>query len=415
MLVHRIISLQRWQARFTFHWIVSPRADLLWFIGGALGGYLLLYLHAGLGLDMITVWFLWVVLLDSPHFFGTYSRTYFDREEWQRRRKLLLGSLAWFLVGPAVLGLSYLGYRLGWEAYRVPFLAFLVFFNLWAYWHVVRQHYGILSLYRRKSGETDPVDFRIDRALIYVGLLAPFVAFAIRHPEARAALGLSEAFPAYPVLPEAGWRGRLAALLDSGYWGALHWDHYVLALAWAAWLTIIAVFLLRQIQRWRAGLPLNGSKLLFLLALLPLYSLIGFSSLALSAPLLAFSAFVTIYHDIQYHAIVWFHHRNRYHRPGVDPNRFGLAVKISRSFLTYMACGIAMAVVFRFLGCLLEVHPGCGPLVLTSQHELFGTFSTRELVLAFLIGFPMHHYFLDQYIWRPSRDESLRRDLKLEE
>jgi len=114
MLVHRIISLQRWQARFTFHWIVSPRADLLWFIGGALGGYLLLYLHAGLGLDMITVWFLWVVLLDSPHFFGTYSRTYFDREEWQRRRKLLLGSLAWFLVGPAVLGLSYLGYRLGW-------------------------------------------------------------------------------------------------------------------------------------------------------------------------------------------------------------------------------------------------------------------------------------------------------------
>ncbi|MCS7082831.1 MAG: hypothetical protein N2561_04355 [Bacteroidetes bacterium] len=410
----KALALARWQERFTAQWIVSPRADLLWFIGGALAGYGLLYLHAGLHLDMITVWFLWVLLLDSPHFFGTYSRTYFDKEEWQRRKALLLGSLLWFLVGPAVLGLSYVGYRLGWEGYRIPFLAFLVFFNLWAYWHVVRQHYGILSLYRRKNGETGLTDLRIDQALLYGGLLAPFVAFAIRHPQARAALGLPERFPEYPALSGSGLEGRLSALWELDYWRALHWEHFVVAVAWAAWLTVIAAFLLRQLQRWRAGLPLNGPKLLFLLALIPLYSYIGFSSVALTAPLLAFSAFVTIYHDIQYHAIVWFHHRNRYHRPGVDPKRFGLAAKISRSFLTYMACGIAMAAVFRLLGCALEVHPGCGPLVLTSQHALFGAFSTRELVLAFLIGFPMHHYFLDQYIWRPSRDETLRRDLKLE-
>ena len=25
-------------------------------------------------------------------------------------------------------------------------------FNLWAYWHVVRQHYGFLVLYQRKAG-----------------------------------------------------------------------------------------------------------------------------------------------------------------------------------------------------------------------------------------------------------------------
>ena len=63
----------------------EPRFDLAWFIGGAATGYGMLALHAVFGLDMITVWFAWFVLLDSPHFFATWSRTYLDREEWRGR------------------------------------------------------------------------------------------------------------------------------------------------------------------------------------------------------------------------------------------------------------------------------------------------------------------------------------------
>ncbi len=386
------------------NWIVNRQADLLWFIGGALTGYAMFFLHAGLSLDMATVWFLWVVFIDSPHFFGTYVRTYFDKEEFQKRKKLLIGSLAWLLVGPAMIGSSYMLHQMNVANYRFPFLLFIVFFQLWAYWHVVRQHYGIMSLYKKKNSDFDRRDLRIDQAILYVGLLAPFLAFIIRHPEARRALGLSAALPAYPAQ---------ASFFSASFWQQLSWEHTLVFLTVLAVVSVVGIFAFRQIKRWRAGMSLNMPKIIFLAALLPLYAFICYSPAVLTAPLLAFSAFVTIYHDVQYHAIVWFYSKNRYQRPGVDARKYGLATKITRNFATYIVCGIAMAAIFRIFGCSFDVHPGCGVLVMTSTEHLFGSMTTKELLYSFLIGLPMHHYFVDQFIWRPSKDSGLQKDLKL--
>ena len=46
--------------------------------------------------------------------------------------------------------------------------------------------------------------------------------------------------------------------------------------------------------------------------------------------------------------------------------------------------------------------------------HLFGNVYSDTLLGAFFLGFPCHHYFVDQFIWKPSRDQSLRRDLNLE-
>ena len=35
--------------------------------------------------------------------------------------------------------------------------------------------------------------------------------------------------------------------------------------------------------------------------------------------------------------------------------------------------------------------------------------------IMFTSGFQMHHYILDQYIWRPGKDKKLREDLRVEE
>ncbi len=390
--------------RLSMNWIVNRQADLLWFIGGALTGYAMFFLHAGLHLDMATVWFLWVVFIDSPHFFGTYVRTYFDKEEFQKRKKLLIGSLAWLLVGPAMIGSSYMLHQMNVANYRFPFLLFIVFFQLWAYWHVVRQHYGIMSLYKKKNSDFDRRDLRIDQAILYVGLLAPFLAFIIRHPEARKALGLSAALPAYPAQ---------ASFFSASFWQQLPWEYALVSLTVLAVVSVVGIFAFRQIKRWRAGMSLNMPKIIFLAALLPLYAFICYSPAVLTAPLLAFSAFVTIYHDVQYHAIVWFYSKNRYQRPGVDARKYGLATKITRNFATYIVCGIAMAAIFRIFGCSFDVHPGCGVLVMTSTEHLFGSMTTKELLYSFLIGLPMHHYFVDQFIWRPSKDSGLQKDLKL--
>jgi hypothetical protein len=386
--------------------------DLLWFIGGALAGYGLFFVHAGLGWDMVGIWFLWVVLLDSPHFFGTISRTYFDKEEFRQRRRLLLGSLLWFAAGPIMIMLSWGLFSLGVGAYELPWQAFLIFFGLWAYWHVVRQHYGFMRLYQKKNGDSDPFDARLDSALLYAGLLLPFLVFIVRHPSVRTQFGLAETLPAYPMLPASG---RWTAPFDPAYLGSLAWEHWIVALSAALIGTLAIAFLIRQVQRVRQGQAVNGPKVLFLLAVVPLHVYVCFSSAVLSASLLAFAAFVTIFHDIQYHAIIWFHHRNRYHRPGVDKKRFGLAPKISKNLATYFGCAIFFALIFRLLGCTMDIHPGCTPFVISSEINLFGSMNTDALLKAFLLGFPLHHYFVDQYIWKTSKSKSLRKDLNMEE
>ncbi|MCK4559714.1 MAG: hypothetical protein KAV45_08010 [Calditrichia bacterium] len=50
---------------------------------------------------------------------------------------------------------------------------------------------------------------------------------------------------------------------------------------------------------------------------------------------------------------------------------------------------------------------------MTSQITLFGDISTSEFLLDFVIGILLHHYFVDQYIWRPSKDKTLQEDLKI--
>ena len=387
---------------FSINWIQGKRADLLIYIGGALTGYLMMFFHAGLHLDMITVWFIWVALIDTPHFFGTYVRTYFDKEEFQKRKILLLGSLVWLFIGPILIGISYLLYHIGYQNYNAPFFLYILIFSLWAYWHVVRQHWGILALYKKKNKDFDAWDTRIDKYLLYGGLLAPFAAFIIRHPEARSVIGLSGVFPAYPE----------GSILSTNYLSQLHWEHIIVFLSVAYIFSISGLFIFRQIQRVKLGVPVNLPKILFFIALIPLYVYINYSAAILTAPLIAFSAFVTVYHDVQYHGIVWFYSKNRYHTPDAE-KKYGMAVKISRTFITYAFSAIAMGLILRFIGCAFEIHPGCGPFIHTADNILFGDITTKELLYSVIIGIPIHHYFVDQYIWRPSKDKTLQKDLNL--
>ncbi|MGH9945085.1 MAG: hypothetical protein ACRD9R_22270, partial [Pyrinomonadaceae bacterium] len=110
-------------------WIIGRRDDLIWFVGSVASSYLLLAIYVG---GLVPLWWMaaaWAILIDAPHVFGTFSRTYFDREERRARARLLWGSLAFFAVGPLMV-LSGLG------------LVFFFLAALWAYYHLVKQHYG---------------------------------------------------------------------------------------------------------------------------------------------------------------------------------------------------------------------------------------------------------------------------------
>lgn len=395
-------------------WIVGKRVDLIAFIGGALAGYLVYFMRAGLGWDMLFIYLIFVTFLDTPHFFGTYLRTYLDRQEFRARRRLLLGSLFWLPAGPAVLLLCYGLFTAGVARYMVPFEAFVLAVGIWAYWHVVRQHYGFMRLYQVKNGETGLRDRRADGLLMHMGLLLPFAVFVIRHAESRQAFGLS---PRFPVLPTLRDLGGIAGILSGSWEGRISWEHLAVAacLVTLAWL--ILAFAWRQFIKWRRGEALNVPKIMLFCAVLPLHIVVCFSQAALTAPLITFSAFVTIYHDIQYHVLVYCHQRNRFRDPATA-RASGIAAVLSRNVFIFAGTAVGFGLLVRGFGCGIQIFDGpqcfAPTFAIVGKVHLFGSVYTDTLLGAFFLGFPCHHYFVDQFIWKPSRDRALRRDLNME-
>src|SRR5215210_7774208 len=92
------------QARaISLRWIISAQEDLVWFIGSVLSSYLLLVLYVSGLVPLLWMVGVWAILIDAPHVFGTFSRTYFDRTERRAHSRLLWGSLVFFVVGPVMV------------------------------------------------------------------------------------------------------------------------------------------------------------------------------------------------------------------------------------------------------------------------------------------------------------------------
>jgi hypothetical protein len=367
-------------------WITAGSYDLLWYIGPCIATYTLMYLHMGLAVPVMVLWAFWVVVVDGPHVFGTISRTYLDTEEWRRRKRLLLGALFWFLLGPLAILLGV------WSGSHQPYAVFLLFASLWAYWHVVRQHYGFLTLYQRKNGESAGRLNRIDYYSYYTVMLAPLGCFMILNKQARTEI---------MMLP------AVASSLEM----------QIVRLLQAAVLGAVALYVGKEWVRWRRGESFNAPKNLFLLSVVPVHLVVCmYPSIAANLHLLMFSVIVTFHHNIQYHGIVWFHNSNRYH--GEDArSKFGrVATWVSRNFWTYYVAGLMFTFIVRYSSWIFtgikDVPGGPGPNFISGM-AIGSGYTVSELAVAFWWGFAFHHYYLDQKIWRVSKDQRLRSDLKV--
>src|SRR5712691_13122766 len=157
----------------SLRWIISAREDLVWFIGSVASSYALLILYTSGIVTLIPMVALWAILIDAPHVFGTFSRTYFDRTERRNRGRLLWGSLLFFAIGPIMV-------------YAGAGLIFFFVAALWAYYHLVKQHYGFMVLYKKKNNDLAPVDNALDRVFLMFAFNYPFVAFIANDPSAMA-------------------------------------------------------------------------------------------------------------------------------------------------------------------------------------------------------------------------------------
>ncbi|MBA3242166.1 MAG: hypothetical protein H0T60_13135 [Acidobacteria bacterium] len=337
-------------------WIIGARDDLVWFIGSVVTSYALLVLYAGGFVPLVPMIVAWAVLVDAPHVFGTFSRTYFDREERGARRRLLWLSLLFFAVGPLAV---------------LAGVGFVFFFlaALWAYYHLVKQHYGFMVLYKKKNEDLGALDNALDRAFLLVAFTYPFVAFVARDAEAMARV---------PSVLHG-----VLNILET----VLLWATVAAGLAWFG----------RQAQRWIKGLPLNVPKYLLLAAAIPMHWIVLLTPMPHKP--LAVVAILTIYHNLQYHRLIWFHNR-KYQKPADSRERHGAAELISRRLLYYVAFGILFGISYQVPR--QYVNHAADP-------EAFVT----QMASGFLWGYALIHYYLDSKIWRVRRDPSVGEALKM--
>lgn len=366
------------QTTISWNWVISQKADLFWLSGGAWTGIFLLSLIL-LGSDPVMVWFLWVALIDSPHFFGTYTRTYLDKEAWQKNSKLLLSSLAFILIGPFTILLSYFLFLIDIQLYAVPYYIFLGGFLLWAYLHVVRQHWGILSLYRKKAPDSSPLSYRFEWWTIHLMLILPAFAFTLGHQELQATFGIPANVAALEIL-------RIIFYLISA--------------------VLLVTYLYLSIVK--SGGKINGSKVLFVLIAGSYTLFISSFPTVLTVSVLVFTMLATVFHDVQYQAIVWHYNQKR------KRTMHGIMGLVQKNLIAFLGAGMLMGVVFRVLGCTLEIHEGCIPVIKTSGNILFGTLTVKDLLISIFLSIPLNHYWIDQFIWRPSKDKQLAKDLNVE-
>src|SRR6185312_3319948 len=273
-------------------WIIGRGVDLSMVIGSSAAGYLYLVLYVAMHVPITYLWWFWSVGLDGTHIFATASRTFFDSEARAKYPKLLFGSLIFFFaLGPAMVlaGLK------GW-------LALLV--GVWAYYHVLKQHYGFMVLYKVKNRDLAKVDNILDRLFLTVMMIfPPFHRFVIDHPQE---LGL-------PFRPA----------------------HSLAAPVWTIVIAVGAVYLARQAMRFRTGDSPDVPKFLLLAGVIPLHWLtFAYMSWQAAVPT------VTIVHNLQYHALVWFHNRNRYGAADSSQKHGAVPAAVGRHLLAY--AGIAL-------------------------------------------------------------------------
>jgi hypothetical protein len=375
----QVISKKSDIGAFSMRWIINAREDLVWFVGSVLSSYAMLAFYVSGLIPLVWMVGAWAVLIDAPHVFGTFSRTYFDRTERNTRGRLLWGSLLFFVVGPLMV---------------LAGVGFIFFFiaALWAYYHLVKQHYGFMVLYKKKNGDLLGIDNLIDRSFLMLAFTYPFIAFVARDPEAME---------------------RVPAALHSGI-GTVETALLI------ATILSGAVWLIRQVQRGVLGLTLNVPKYLLLAAAIPMHWIVLLTPMPHKP--IAIVAILTIYHNLQYHRLIWFHNKKYTARAralaggsaDVAANssvedrsssddlrsKYGAAELISRRLIYYIGFGILFGIWYQLPRQYMRVTYG-------------ETTTLTQLVAAFFWGYAFIHYYLDSKIWRVRRDPEVGKALQM--
>lgn len=345
--------------RIATPWINSPKFDLSAIIGPpfAVTAIVLIWgSHlATIGETPPWLWILLVLGIDVAHVYSSLFRTYFDRDEFQRRRTL-------YLVVPAICWLGGIalyacfGPKLFWTA--------VAYF---AIYHFVRQQYGFLMLYRRGEPVGD-LGYRIDQVAIYMATIYPLVYW---HTYPRNFQWFSD-FDVFriPVI----------------------WPDIV-----CRWIYILSIsaFLFKEAYRWWTTGAINLGKSLLLIATAAAWG----TGIILFNGDLTFTLINIVSHGVPYMALIWIY---QYRKRKVAAPPSAPVLKFFQ--LKYIPLYVLALFAFAYF------EEGIWDWFVWRDHaDIFGQFympasATALMILVPLLTMPqLTHYVLDAFIWRVNK------------
>ena len=373
-------------------WLISPTSDISWLLGSVLVSYAMFWAFLSGTLSAMQLGLIWVFAFHGPHFWGTLSRTYFDREQYRQRRRLFRGALWWFAVGPIIVGIGILLQQLspatadgGGRNDLIRLFFFLA--AVWAYHHVAKQHFGFLALYRAKHAEFNKKDFLFHKYYLLVSLWMPALIMMTNH-----VYWLQDLPGAYTYVKATGDAGLRVVMTTQ--------EFFRITCSWVFW-SAQAIYAGSLILRLIRGQGINLPLLILILCCVPLTWLVIMASLEsqLEGAHYVFVPILTTYHNLQYHGLIWHYNRFKYRVTAEDSerrSRHGLAIPLNSNILVYGLFGlIYTSATIGFEHYNLDTTFG-------------GTAWAPAMFAAFFWGFAFHHYYVDSKIWRASEDADLR-------
>lgn len=353
-------------------WIQSARFDLTCFFGGSALALLLGSWMLWSPPVVVVLWWVWLLLFDGPHLLATWSRTVATANDRQRWGALVLWSLLWFLPGFLALGASVV-FKQAW-----PFELFLLCATMWSIHHNTRQHYGVLAIYHARAN-TPVTSRQLDRRVLHLMMWGMFGVFVVGHPYNRKIMGWPQAYDAQATICAGVMLGGLS----------------IVAVAWL-------VDVIRRVRAGQAALPCVFMAVPVLLVHGLMYGIIGVREPVLPGAqnaeqyFMAVAVMMGLMHSTQYLGIIATVNRQR-------------AQSARASWWDgRLLLGYGVMVAMSALYLLLNAARGVAPQSFFDAQSLYA-----KGFLALYWGIFFHHYYVDQWIWKVSRDAHLRADLKL--
>jgi hypothetical protein len=342
-------------------WIVGPGYDQLFLLAAWCVPLLLWAVAVSLPYGLLVALVVFV-LLDNSHQVATLPLTIFDPATMRSRAAVYLGGAA--AIGVTAIAISFYP-----DSLASKIWASLVIY--WGAWHIIRQHYGFLRLYQSRDKPSSPRAANAEVVALYAGSAFPYF------------LNLAHGWAADDI-------GKMLYRVPVPSWSP--W--VVLAVFGAAF----ALILVDAAGRASKGGAVLTPRLLHVVLVVSNFW-IGLLGVGRENLILAV-LFITSYHDLQYHAVVWHVGRKR-----IAPKDAPVHPAVRRLFAS-VGVFAAAVVVGGILQALLRNDFQLVSSVLPSS-------AATTALFALVNSYAYMHYFFDGKMWKLRSDARLRAELGL--